>query len=149
MGSDHYPVTTCLGVEVSTVQYQARPSWKFKNESWGAWSVALQQKGTTPSPDIEVSCANFADNIISASTEVFSQSEAIITSKYNKPWWTPSCAWAVEAKRTAKRILISQPSPTNLIVFGRCEAKVKWEVRGAKQNSWRSCSVTHFATFIL
>jgi hypothetical protein len=81
MGSDHYPVTTCLGAEVSTVQYRARPSWKFKNESWGAWSAALQQRGTAPSPDIEVSCANFTDHIISTSTEVFSQTKAIITPK--------------------------------------------------------------------
>ena len=37
--------------------------------------------------------------------------------------------------------MISQPSLTNLIAFRRCEAKVKWEVKRAKQNSWRSyCS---------
>ena len=37
--------------------------------------------------------------------------------------------------------MISQPSPNNLVAFKRCEAKVKWEVKRAKQNSWRNyCS---------
>jgi hypothetical protein len=49
-----------------------------------------------------------------------------------------SCAQAVDAKRA----LISNPSPANLIAFKRSEARVKWEVKQAKQNSRRKYCAT-------
>ena len=136
MTTTQLAVVTCVGVEASTVRYRTRPSWKFEGGSWGAWLTALHQKGTSLSADIEVSATNFTDNIVSASTQVFPQSKATITPKYSKSWWTQSCAQAVVVKRAAKRALISYPSPANLIAFKRSEAKVKWEVKQAKQNSW-------------
>jgi hypothetical protein len=78
---------------------------------------------------------------VSSSAEVFSQTKEIVNPRYNKSWWTCECAQAVEARRAAKRALISQPSPATLIAFKRCSAKVKWEVKKAKQESWRDyCS---------
>ncbi len=141
MGSDHYPVITSVGIEPSTVQYRARPSWRFEGGSWGAWAVALQQTGFTPSQDFEVSCSNFANSIVSASTQVFPQTKEFVNPRFNKSWWTRECAQAVEARRAAKRALISHPSPATLIAFKRCSAKVKWEVKRAKRESWRGyCS---------
>jgi hypothetical protein len=137
LGSDHYPVATNIGAEASTVRYKRRPTWKFNGGSWGAWLTALHQRETAPSLDVEAGSVKFSENIVSASTQVFPQSKAIITPKYSKSWWTQSCTQAVEAKRDAKRALISQPSPTNLIAYKRSEARVKWEVKQAKQNSWR------------
>jgi len=141
MGSDHYPVVTCIGVEASTVQYRARPSWRFEGGSWGAWAVALQQRGTPPLQEFEVSCKNFTESIISASIQAFPQTKEVVNPRYNKSWWTCECAQAVEARRAAKRALISQPSPATLINFRMCSAKVKWEVKRAKKESWRGyCS---------
>ena len=141
MGSDHYSVITCVGIEAPTVHYRARPSWRFERGSWGAWAVALQQRGITPSHNFEASCEDFANSIVSSSAEVFSQTKEIVNPRYNKPWWTCECAQAVEARRAAKRALISKPSPATLVAFKRCSAKVKWEVKKAKQESWRDyCS---------
>jgi hypothetical protein len=134
MGSDHYPVVTCVGVEASTVRYRVRPSWMFEGGSWGAWLTALSQKDTALSANIEVSATNFTDNIVSASIQVFPQFKATITPRYNKSWWTHSCTQAVVAKKAAKRALTLLP---NLIAFKRSEASVKWEVKQAKKNSWR------------
>jgi hypothetical protein len=141
MGSDHYPVITCVGVEASTIHRRARPSWRFERGSWGAWAAALQLGGITPSLDFEVSCQNFTDSIVSSSTKVFPKTREVVNPRYNKSWWTSECARAVKARSLAKNTLISQPSPANLIAFKRCSAKVKWEVKRAKQESWRSyCS---------
>ena len=103
--------------------------------------AALPQEDPTLSPNIETSNTRFTDNIVSASIQAFPRTKETITPKYSKSWWTQSCAQAVEAKKTAKRVLISQPTPANLIAYKRCEARVKWEVKQAKQSSWRKyCS---------
>jgi len=138
LGSDHCAIFTCVGVEPSTIQYKVRPSWKFQGGSWSLWSSLLIQKGTMPQPDLEASSTLFANNIRAASLQAFSQTKEVLTPKYSKPWWTPKCAEAVAAKRTAKKALLSCPSPSVLIAYKRAEARVKWEVKRAKQDSWRN-----------
>jgi hypothetical protein len=82
--------------------------------------------------DFEVSCKNFTESIISASIQAFPQTKEVVNPRYNKSWWTCECAQAVEARRAAKRALISQPSTSTLINLKRCTAKVKWEAKRAK-----------------
>jgi len=137
LGSDHYPVFTCVGVEPSTVKYKVRSSWKFEDSSWGKWSTQLLMRGSVPQPEFEESCATFASNIVLTSAEVFSRTREILTPKYNKSWWTQKCAEAVAARKAAKQSLLSRPSPAALIAFKRSEAKVKWEVKQAKRDSWK------------
>ena len=141
MGSDHYPVVTCIGIEASTVRYRTRPSWMFGDGSWAAWSAALTQQGTHPDNNIEASNHNIIQAINSASSQSFPKTKELITPRFNKPWWNQACADAVEAKRATKRALIAIPSQANLINFKRCEAVVKREVKLAKKASWtKYCS---------
>ncbi|KAF2353148.1 Endonuclease/exonuclease/phosphatase [Trinorchestia longiramus] len=43
LGSDHYPIVTCIGEEPSSVRYKSHPSWRFGSGKWVDWSAALQQ----------------------------------------------------------------------------------------------------------
>jgi hypothetical protein len=107
LGSDHCAIFTCVGVEPSTILYEVCPSWKFLGGSWSLWSSLLIQKGTMPQTGLEASSISFANNIRATSLQAFSQTKEVLTLKYSKPWWTPKCAEAVAAKRTAKKALLS------------------------------------------
>ncbi|KAF2360101.1 Endonuclease/exonuclease/phosphatase [Trinorchestia longiramus] len=123
LGSDHYPIVTCIGVEPSSVRYKSRPSWRFGSGKWANWSAALQQPEMPEILDVEQGFNEFRKNLISASITTFEQTKEYRSPRYNKTWWSPRSADAVEAKRQAKRTLIAQPSNTNLMEFKRFQAR--------------------------
>jgi hypothetical protein len=141
LGSDHYPVTTSIGVEPTTVKLRVRPRWNFNSGTWEAWKSVLPQPGTAESPNLQVSHKNFIDAIFSASSKTFRTSKENISPRFSKPWWTASCAGALQAQRVAKSVFIAQPSQVNLIDFKRSQAKLTYEIKIAKRVSWATfCS---------
>jgi hypothetical protein len=71
LGSYHYIIFTCVGVEPSTVQSKVRPSWKFVDKSWGEWSTKLLKRDGLPLAELEKSYNAFVGNIVAASAEAF------------------------------------------------------------------------------
>ncbi|KAF2348193.1 Reverse transcriptase domain [Trinorchestia longiramus] len=53
LGSDHYSIVTCIGVEPSSVRYKSHPSWRFGSGKWEDWSAALQQPEMPEILDVE------------------------------------------------------------------------------------------------
>jgi hypothetical protein len=141
MGSDHYSVLTTIGVEPTSIQHRRCPAWLFEAGSWAAWYSALPPANNELPSNLAESARNFVENIISASNKAFPWSKEAVTPKYSKVWCSQACADAVHSSKAAKALLISQPSQENLINYKHCQAQVKWEVKAAKEASWRKiCS---------
>ncbi|KAF2348578.1 Endonuclease/exonuclease/phosphatase [Trinorchestia longiramus] len=84
LGSDHYPILTCIGVEPSSVRYKSRPSWRFDSGEWADWSAALQQPEMPEILEVEQGFDEFRKNMISASIKTFEQTKEYRSPHYNK-----------------------------------------------------------------
>jgi hypothetical protein len=53
----------------------------------------------------------------------------------------PGMCWCCYSSKAAKALLIYQPLQENFINYKHCQAQVKWEIKAAKEASWRKfCS---------
>lgn len=144
LGSDHYPMLTCLAVKPDTTRFKTRPRWRFTEEGWEQWPGNLPdiaEDGFFPEMSkvqLEEHSQHLVDLMNEANSASFKRTTGVVSTKFNKPWWSEKCEKLIEDKHIAKAKLDRHPTPDHLKDYNKCSALAKREINISKKNSWKT-----------
>lgn len=142
VGSDHYPITTQVGVEVGKEQEVREEKWILEKADWERFRQTSKELllRIDDSLDVENLNSEVSYSIICAAEGAIPKSKPKTLTRI-VPWWNEKCRQAVKDRNRAFRLLKRTHNFQSLIEYKQQQAVVRRTVRRAKRDYWREfCS---------
>ena len=135
-GSDHYPV--CINLKNVPIVTNKPERFNTRKADWSSFSDLTK---TDANGDNFPSTAELVDFIVEVLINAANQSIPKTSTKIKKPpvpWYNNEIATAQQARNRAERALRHQYSIENKISYNRAKARCRYQIKKAKQESWRN-----------
>lgn len=137
--SDQFPIF--ISLSDSHTEPSSQPVWLLRNSKWNAWNEEFHRilfvsdfdriKDPTGANDVVKSVLLFA------SKKYFTpRNNTQVKKEKHRPWWNAFCSKVVAELRRAYNKWKALPSPANKKALNRAEARKKWILAKARDQSW-------------
>lgn len=139
IGSDHFPITTRVELEVVRVVEIREGKWILGKADWEKFMKFSDQSLATidTSQNIEDLCIGVTCSIVYAAREAIPMTKPRGLNKI-VPWWGKDCSEAIKQRNKAFRVLRQTYKYQHLIDYKRAQALVRRVIKKAKKEYWRS-----------
>lgn len=109
IGSDHYPITCKIGIDIEVKVEERMPIWKFKSADWDKFkevSETLMMEIEESVEEVEKLNNKISESLCKAAEEVIGQSKTRRRKK-TVPWWNDECSEAIKLKKVRKKYVFN------------------------------------------
>ncbi len=143
VGSDHFPISSTIGLDITQTVVERMPRWKFKAANWENFKELCHNRMSefcNSREDVEVFNYKLCEVLQNTAEEVIGKKKAGNRRKA-VPWWNEECSEAVRKRNKALKRVRRSFSYHDFIKYKRAQAIVRRVIRTSKRNYWREfCS---------
>ncbi len=144
LGSDHFPVTTTIGVHQFPQRIQSQSKFNMKKANWELFTTSSGAMVTAAlkTDDVETFYKGVKEAILKAARAAIPISRSRSTSgKLGAPWWNEECTTAAKNRKKAMNRIRRTRLPDDYTSYKEAKATFSTVIEEAKAEYWKSyCS---------
>ncbi len=139
VGSDHFLISSTIGLDIAQTVVERMPRWKFKAANWEKFKEICHNRMSEFCNSMEF-YDKLCEVLQNTAEEVIGKKKAGNRRKA-VPWWNEECSEAISKRNKALKRVRRSFSYHDFIKYKRAQAIVRRVIRTSKRNYWREfCS---------